>query len=362
MASMQLFQLLVLSSMSNPPLLLFLLLCIIVNGCRTIEHIEYEQNLAQPEQCHSLAFDSAWDQVPGSIEQFTALQSVDVSIPGLRRLPDGLYDLPMLKTLRITMAENLDVRHLMEGVSRSSSITHVILDNVVLDSLPVTSPLHSVQVFYLPDAGLKSTGRIGDVLPNLEVLVVSGNPEIVFDSTIRGLQRLDFLDLTNCNLSGMPAYVAEMTWIKGLGLSYNKGLNDSHLKEMLSKFSELEELGMDGCDLREWPIDSCQNTMLEDLSLAGNSLDTVPEWIHCYRRLSDLDLSNNEIKTVPEVLWRLPAIHRIVLDTNRIVTLPISKKIPTPYLDVFLRENPLDTIALKKFEELMYREGVTVHR
>ena len=328
-------------------------------SCRQVKvNSDYQAALEHPKGVHWLTFDSTYTEIPKSIKELTELVEVVIDKAQVRTLPSELYQLPYLKRLRIKGVEALDVADLIEGVAQSSTIEDLYISGVSIDSLESRSRLLSVRHFIVSDAGLKSTVNIASILPNIEWLSLEGNPRVYVDSSIRNLQSLKDVDLSNCNLEVLPENIVKLRWLRTLLLRKNNSIRVDSLRTMLTFFPELQELSLDSCDISEWPIDSCENVMLSGLSLAHNNLTIIPDWIGCYQNLFYFDLTDNRIRAVPEALWRLPGIRTIHLRNNQIETMPTAKKIPAPYIDVSLHGNPLNPEAFKEFEQVMDREGL----
>ncbi|OCT71878.1 leucine-rich repeat-containing protein 20 [Xenopus laevis] len=97
---------------------------------------------------------------------------------------------------------------------------------------------------------------------------------------------------------------------------------------------------------------------LEELNLAGNTLQRLPDEVNTLVQLKSINLSKNKIQDFPENLLDIKTLERINLEDNQIKDVPVDKLSCIPSLQsVNLKSNPINKDNLKllgiKFELLI---------
>ena len=105
-------------------------------------------------------------------------------------------------------------------------------------------------------------------------VLIPNKGRIILPKEIKLFSKIENLDLTSGTLSTLPQWLAEMTSIKNLFLSFNK-------------FEIIPEL-----------ILKLEN--LDVLSVNGNNLSNIPDWMS-QTKIHFLDLSNNKLRELPQV-------------------------------------------------------------
>ncbi|MGY3794791.1 leucine-rich repeat domain-containing protein [Aquimarina sp. 433] len=178
------------------------------------------------------------------------------------------------------------------------------------------------------------------------------------------ISKIHRLDLSNQNLTQLPANIEHIKDLRMINLSNNPDLDLSNTFERLSIHTNLEVLILDSLDINIIPesisqfknlkqISLAHNTGLllevtlsrlselpiEFLNLANNNLTVLPENIINITTLKDLNLSYNNMKDPKtyNLLGQLPKLYSLWIDHNELETLPATignlKQIRFLYID-----------------------------
>jgi len=107
--------------------------------------------------------------------------------------------------------------------------------------------------------------------------------------------------------------------IKSIKIVY--GNNVSNIKGIWN-FTNLEELDLENCNLKELPIEITKLKKLKRLNLQNNNLIEFPKEISNLTSLEYLNLSNNKIKELSSWIWNLTNLIWLSLQNNKIEKIP----------------------------------------
>lgn len=155
--------------------------------------------------------------------------------------------------------------------------------------------------------------------------MISGEAVSVMKQRIRACleRREPALDLSSCQLPGLPRVVAEQcaAFVRALDLGFNRvaALPD------LRAFAALETLDLSGNQLVELGdgIAAVAGT-LRVLTLNGNALAALPPAIGRLGALEKLELDNNSLAALPKEIGRLWNLEELHLSGNPLTALPPS--------------------------------------
>lgn len=184
-----------------------------------------------------------------------------------------------------------------------------------------------------------------DLMPNLEVLILDGETNILSLSQISGKTKLNYLSLANCNLDsteidaigGLPALqslyisnnsltslsaLSNLTVLKEIDLSYNNITDIS----ALTTLKELTYIDVSGNRINELPDLACGEN-LETLIFADNSVSDLST-VHNLKNLLYLDISNNSIRSAKN-LSALTKLETLFMSDNPIANFDFLKSLTT---------------------------------
>ena len=152
----------------------------------------------------------------------------------------------------------------------------------------------------------------------------------------------DKLDLSECELSAIPAGVFDLRNLRDLSLAGNSltslppeignltclerlvlaGNDLEALPGELTLLSSLRGFWAHGNRLTALPEDWAALGSLETLSLAGNAIERVPDSVGALTALTELNLAGNRLASLPDSVAGLQQLRKLHLHGNRLAALP----------------------------------------
>jgi hypothetical protein len=152
------------------------------------------------------------------------------------------------------------------------------------------------------------------------------------------VNRLQILDLSQTELSYLPASIGCLTALTELNLAYN---HLSQLPDSIKCLTALKKLDLAGNNLSELPEGMRWLTMLTELKLNTNQLNRLPVFIIDLTALKVLHLSNNRLSQLPAPIGGLTALTVLHLSSNFFSELPDSVWGLTALTELRLSNNKL---------------------
>ncbi len=152
----------------------------------------------------------------------------------------------------------------------------------------------------------------------LRRISVSANLREVPEEIRAHASHVEFLDLSNNQLTELPEWFETLTCLKILFLSYNQF---AEMPEVLGRCRSLRMLGMRNNILTRITDGSFPST-LEWLTLTNNRLEEMPESIGALSTLKKLLLAGNKLTALPSSMSELTALELIRLSANRFEAFP----------------------------------------
>jgi len=141
---------------------------------------------------------------------------------------------------------------------------------------------------------------IGELV-SLKKLILNFNYVSSFsESIMNNLKNLEYLDLSNNEITEIPENINNLENLKELYLSFNK---ISKVPEQIEELSQLEILDLDHNLITEFPNEITISKNLKKLIISNNKLSKFPELLKNVENIVTLDLSFNKIfDELPEYL------------------------------------------------------------
>lgn len=127
------------------------------------------------------------------------------------------------------------------------------------------------------------------------------------------------LDLSNQNLTSIPAEVFSLKNLKTLKLSNN---NISVIPREITKLRRLEKLDLSNNKLSNFYAKVCQLPKLKVLNLNNNYLKTIPKQIKDLNELRVLSIANNELTSLPKEFAELKRLRKLNISKNNFELFP----------------------------------------
>ncbi|ASM49776.1 hypothetical protein PESP_a1697 [Pseudoalteromonas espejiana DSM 9414] len=128
---------------------------------------------------------------------------------------------------------------------------------------------------------------------------------------------LEVLDLSNNNLSDLPAEFACLHRLKRVFLSFNQF---KHIPEVLAKCPALIMVAFKGNQISEFALNSLPKH-IEWLILTDNTLSELPEDFGNYTQLKKLALAGNNLKHLPTSMANCTNLELVRLSANNLIKL-----------------------------------------
>jgi Leucine-rich repeat (LRR) protein/GTPase SAR1 family protein len=234
-------------------------------------------------------------RLPGSIEQFTDLEHLNLSGNQLSDFPEVLA----LRNLTHLDLSGNQLSQLPGSIGELSKLEHLYLSGNRISQIP-----HSLAAL----TALTSLDMYGNVLQEA--------PEVLAE-----LEQLTILDLSQNDIRTVPVGLGRLTRLTRLYLNNNR---IEEVPQSLGSLICLTRFYINNNQLRAVPDSIGNLTALEKLDLAHNLLIGVPETIGNLTSLQRLYLNNNRIAALPDSLKHLTVLDRLYLNHNLLTDLPHS--------------------------------------
>jgi len=151
-------------------------------------------------------------------------------------------------------------------------------------------------------------------LNNLEDLSIGSNTLTSLSENIGNLSNLEKLDLNLDGLDSLPKSIYNLTKLKELHISSPvESLSDSILN-----LSDLNYLYLTNTNLTSLPETIVNLSSLKSLSVSNSQLISIPDSIGKLSNLSSLNLQHNKLTSIPESICSLPNTCYISVNYNKI--------------------------------------------
>ncbi|WP_026464292.1 leucine-rich repeat domain-containing protein [Adhaeribacter aquaticus] len=151
---------------------------------------------------------------------------------------------------------------------------------------------------------------------------------------------IQFLDLSKRNLSAIPKEVLDLPNLKCLDLSNNNITSFTGLE----KLTKLEVLFLEGCNIKEFPVEIFSLKELTSLNINGNQIKYFDENITKLSKLTGLNLSDNDFGIIPTYVLELPSLTGLFAAENTNITFE-----STEFISSNIKELELIGCGLKEF-------------
>ena len=150
--------------------------------------------------------------------------------------------------------------------------------------------------------------------------------------------KISWIILKSVKLKEIPVLIKNIKYLTGLSLSGN--LLET-LPDWLWDFKELEYLDLSYNQLREIPESIGNLKKLKQLIIGNNQIEEIPDSIGKLTKLESLSLTENRIKYLPYSFGELKNLNNFVVAKNRIVSIPESIGNMTSLEKLNISENPI---------------------
>ncbi len=245
------------------------------------------QLLGNFKRLKSLSLSGIYDSIPDNISTLAGLEKLDLEKNDLTSIPKGVKKLSRLRRL-------------------------ILWDNKINNIILQPGNLPNLEEIEL---GLnKLTAFPGDLslIPSLKIISVYKNSISLMSPGIKKFVRLEDLVIRGNKLTSLPLEFGELKTLRKLDLRENQLTSITPLLNLIS---------------------------LEELDIAENKIEDIPDKIGILTNLKKLSLSSNPIRTMPEKIRDLQSLNYISIDGND------SAKLPA-YLSLVATLSKLKTLSI----------------
>lgn len=241
------------------------------------------------------------------------------------------------------------------------------MENYTSDSSDTDSSTKTLDLSYLMlDSDVLNEHFVSTKCPDhVDTLLLHQNRLSNIPQTIVRFTNLHSLDISNCGLTKLPAFLGDCP-LSCLVAKNNNFANDS-LPKSFENLPALRELNLSGNRLTEFPEQVLDVPELKYLYLGGNYISEIKSNVCKMQRLQILSMGSNRLTEVPSTLGELKSLQALVLCDNMLEHLPRSIANLSNLKSLLLHKNrlrtlPTEIITLKCLTELSLRDNPLVVR
>eukprot|EP00040_Diaphanoeca_grandis_P034895 m.218004 g.218004 ORF g.218004 m.218004 type:complete len:584 (-) comp33248_c0_seq1:45-1796(-) len=291
--------------------------------------------------------------LPESIGYLSQLRKLNCSHNMLTQLPNSFEQLHALEELDISKNQLIT---LPLGMSRLRGLIRIELKHNRIDTVPNLANALNLREVYLGNNCIVTIGDLHFLPQSVKVLDLRDNKIENMPESVTHLKHLERLDITNNNISGLPAQLGTLQELKAIVCEGNpmkrirrdiiaKGAHaiKEHLRNQLpqtvdkapaqmeakavanqAKFGK--ELNYSNKKLREIPSevwDSIVGSEISKMLLSRNLLETIPVQVFQFgNTLLELDVSFNKLSNIPGAVGGLRKLKKLDCRNNALCDLP----------------------------------------
>jgi Leucine-rich repeat (LRR) protein len=307
-----------------------------------------------------------------SLSAFNNLEELHLHTNRLKKIPDAVLTMSKLKRACFEENPSLDFSEALASLAALPALNFLQLKGNKLKTLPSTiSRLKGLSILDLSSNEFSQVPVELTSLTNLTQLFIKDNTLSSMPDEFAGLSKLMNLDLSGNKFNKIPPVITrmpalatltmdrnnivnpgedagKMQQLTSLSLLGNKGLDLAATFNLLSQLHKLEDLSLGGYalasvppeigkmlqlkslylefGLKALPAQLFDLLSLEELNLMSNNLDSVPASMAKLKNLKSLNLENNHLRSFPAVLIGLPELQELYLGHNELESIFTDKQ------------------------------------
>jgi GTPase SAR1 family protein len=224
--------------------------------------------------------------LPDSLRSQTQLETLTVARQALTGLPDWIGELENLESLDVSGNK---LTTLPAAMSRLRKLQSLNLDDNSLGVVPaVIRELPALKYLHIWSNGLTTLPEWIGELAQLKELRITGNQIAALPESIGNLVNLTIVNAQDNRLTSLPPSLARLPRLERLILGWAAGTNPEHpgnplreLPEWVAGITSLTEIYLNDCQLTDVPAALADLPQLQTLTLDKNPLN--PELAAAYR-------------------------------------------------------------------------------
>ena len=278
--------------------------------------------------------------LPGSLEKFIGLHTLDLWDNDLTSLPISLNNFTKLQSIELGANK---LSSLSESFCKLAKLQTLNLRNNKLSSLPTSFfKLAKLQTLNLRENELSSLPESFCKLVKLQTLNLGDNKLSSLPESFHKLVKLQRLDLRGNELSSLPESFCKLAQLQNLDLGNNKL---SSLPESFCKLVQLQALNLGDIELISLPESLKKTIRLQVLDLHRNKRSSLFERLNKLIEPYGIDLRQNKRNSLFESLNELIEPYSLDLRQNKRSSLLESLKNILKLRSQYLRQNKLSSLS-----------------
>ncbi|WP_375445210.1 leucine-rich repeat domain-containing protein [uncultured Fibrella sp.] len=285
-------------------------------GDSTVSILEIARTTMRPDTVKYLHFNQlGLASVPEVVYRFPNLEELDLSKNKLTKLDARITaDIPSLRRLNLLYNQ---IGNDSVFIAKKTDLRALTLQGNKLTHIP---------------AAVRNCKKLESLwMGNNNLTELNIKP-------LRGLRRLNDLNLYNAGLTALPRQIRKLKHVTVLDLYYNQL---TELPRQIGRMKRLEQLAVANNKLTALPAQLARLKKLNTLFVHHNKLSQLPDQFAKLASLRTLDIGYNQFSNVPDVLLRLGTLESVDISNNNLQTLPTSLIGLKNLKKFYIRSNPL---------------------
>ena len=265
------------------------------------------------------------------LEVLKKVDTLNLSNNALFRLPKEVAECKNLKSINLLQNPDIDWEDCFEKLSKLTNLTEIKVSVYDLDNVPKKywGKITGVEIL---KTGLSTIPENILKQKQLTYLAFSAtwdrkNNFSNFPHELFDLKKLEYLNLTYCQIKSLPTEISEL--------------------------KELNILVLDDNKLAELPKAIMDLPNLERLYVEANNLSSLPAEIGNFKKIRIIDLSGNDINSLPPEIGKLSSLRAFFLESNKLNVLPNEVRYLTNLLELDIGYNEFLPEEKQKIKKLL---------
>ena len=255
--------------------------------------------------------------LPKQISSLTRLKSLNLSSSNIETLPEDIGNLIHLEVLNCSCTR---ITHLPESIGQLKNLRELHLSFSRVDALVTgISELENLEILDLTACLIRHLNIDFSKFKKLRKLYLGYLSIKQVPDSIGALHALEELTLNNTKIAVLPQSLAHLQALKKLNLNYTSAIQDYSI--VFERLKELQDLNLEGTDIKDLTIYKPLCSKLMNLNLAKNKFKFFPAEFTKLRHLKSLDCSNTALEHIAS-LAGLDQLKCLNLSNSKLTSLP----------------------------------------
>eukprot|EP00961_Rhodomonas_salina_P121756 1639439-Rhodomonas_salina.1 len=270
--------------------------------------------------------------IPPEIVTMSSLTELMLDDNKIEGVDPALCNLPFLTNLQLN---NNKIRTLPDTLWTMTNMTFLGLATNNFAEFPVeVCDCHNLKNLVLDDNNLAEVPMHICKLENMEILSLAMNKLEALPKSLEELSQLTELRVNRNKMRAVPECIMAMPWLVTLKIGENEFEHITEemstkstaamlrYRDMLDRAKVNHTLSITQMGLRTFPDEISEIQGLTQLSIAGNQIRILPDFLEQMTELMRFDGTHNALVVLPKSLNGLKHLLYLALDHNQLTNLP----------------------------------------